>query len=77
MFAKTVALCIAGAIYIINYILKIILRWCSEFSKYSTRTDFNISLSVKLSLAMFFNTALMPFIVECFVPFILGDIKTA
>lgn len=41
-----------------NAVLLQIMTRTTEFEKYSTRTENQISLATKLSIGMFFNTAL-------------------
>jgi hypothetical protein len=51
-------------IVIINFILSRLIRYFTSFEKPHTLTAYNISVSTKLTLAMFFNSALIALIVN-------------
>ena len=54
----------AFVIIIINNLLKIIVKYLTTKEKHETNTAFNLSLAVKLMLARFVNTAIVPVIIN-------------
>jgi hypothetical protein len=55
---------VAFVIILINNILKWVVRYLTEKERHETYTAFNISVAVKLMLARFVNTAILPVIIN-------------
>lgn len=60
-------------IIIVNFILKIILKKLSKFSRYSTVTQEISGTTIKLFIAIFVNTALITLIVKPLTPRLLNS----
>ena len=54
----------AFVIIIINNVLKIVVRYVTSKERHETNTAHNLSLAVKLMLARFVNTAIVPVIIN-------------
>ena len=55
---------VAFVIILINNILKWVVRYLTEKERHETYTAFNISVAIKLMLARFVNTAIVPVIIN-------------
>ena len=55
---------VAFVIILINNILKWVVRYLTEKERHETYTAFNISIAIKLMLARFVNTAIVPVIIN-------------
>ena len=61
---RVISFICAFVIIIINNLLKIIVKYLTTKEKHETNTAFNLSLAVKLMLARFVNTAIVPVIIN-------------
>lgn len=55
---------VAFVIILINNILKWVVKYLTEKERHETYTAFNISIAIKLMLARFVNTAIVPVIIN-------------
>lgn len=59
-----VSFVIAFVIMCINFLLKITIKKLTTFENQRTHTAFNLSVAVKLTLARFVNSAIVPVIIN-------------
>lgn len=58
------SLIISLVIFCINFALRKIIRIFTKYERMRTKTDYQLSISFKLSVAMFVNSAIIPLLVN-------------
>ncbi len=61
---RLVSFVIASIIMCINYLLKWMIKNVTAFENQRTHTEFNLSVAVKLTVARFVNSAIVPVIIN-------------
>jgi hypothetical protein len=54
----------SSIVSLVNFLLNKIVRYLTLYERHETYTKYNLSVAIKLVLAMFANTALIPFVVN-------------
>ena len=57
-------LCPAMGVVVINMMLSRIIRFFTKYEKHTTNTHYDTSVAAKLTIALFLNSALVPFVVN-------------
>jgi len=61
---RFLSLIIAFIIFLVNFVLRMVIRYFTNYEKHATKTDYQVSVAFKLTVAMFFNSAIIPFLVD-------------